>query len=671
MDLLENPFYILAATPRDNRQKIVSLADERSLLLDSNECMKARSDLTNPRKRLSAEISWLPGTRPTRINELLTGLEHSILDLLRIDNMTSIARANSLAAGLLRLHNCTTDDVTEWILKLVWTFEDIDPENIRTVINEERIVSGFSEVTDISMIEEEVQERRRYFKQVIKSAVDKFPVKDRIKVITKAVESATDSGNEQGPVLIHDLVDSYEVDTQAVFNRAAKDIENLINEIKADADVTEPDSSVSLKINTLIDYVKKWDIIAQPIQVSKKSRGQDHDESQEIAGLVRGLAIHLFNKHGKLEFSQRLTKMLQEVFAEVVDIAERTAEDISTLSDIAEQRKHDESLNQIFKLCQSANDSSENDPSSADRDAQRVMDEAPQLLASLLSNKVPDEIILRGKEEIALTLMHCAIVYGNKTEKWKPCITFLNEALKYASSEELESRIKKNLSTVMNNDRIGSISQITSAPSLSTVNGIGFKLYGRSDFDHETSSYLSTYYFVFFFIPLFPIRRYRVIERNNVYKFLGKAPLRSFDKVHLFIFIGLLILFIYHIGAANNSGETYQSRASSLSDDNGASPARQSYDSESSRSYLATKIENGKAQASLMETKIKDMDLQLDDYEQKLRTYKTSDMVDDYNMLVPKYNSLVNERNDLYRKYENLIDEINTDVNIYNSRNNY
>jgi len=299
------------------------------------------------------------------------------------------------------------------------------------------------------------------------------------------------------------------------------------------------------------------------------------------------------------------------------------------------------------------------------------MDEAPQLLASLLSNKVPDEIILRGKEEIALTLMHCAIVYGNKTEKWKPCITFLNEALKYASSEELESRIKKNLSTVMNNDRIGSISQITSAPSLSTVNGIGFKLYGRSDFDHETSSYLSTYYFVFFFIPLFPIRRYRVIERNNVYKFLGKAPLRSFDKVHLFIFIGLLILFIYHIGAANNSGETYQSRASSLSDDNGASPARQSYDSESSRSYLATKIENGKAQASLMETKIKDMDLQLDDYEQKLRTYKTSDMVDDYNMLVPKYNSLVNERNDLYRKYENLIDEINTDVNIYNSRNNY
>ena len=59
MDLLENPFHILSASPRDNRRRIMELADERSLLLDSGKCMQARSDLTNPRKRLSAEIAWL------------------------------------------------------------------------------------------------------------------------------------------------------------------------------------------------------------------------------------------------------------------------------------------------------------------------------------------------------------------------------------------------------------------------------------------------------------------------------------------------------------------------------------------------------------------------------------------------------------------------------------
>jgi hypothetical protein len=46
----------------------------------------------------------------------------------------------------------------------------------------------------------------------------------------------------------------------------------------------------------------------------------------------------MFNEHGKLDFSQQLTIMLQEVFAEVDEVAERTAEDADALDEIAEQR---------------------------------------------------------------------------------------------------------------------------------------------------------------------------------------------------------------------------------------------------------------------------------------------------------------------------------------------
>ena len=70
MDLLENPFHILSATPRDNRQRIIELADERSLLVDADACTQARSALTNPRKRQAAEISWLIGVGPKRSEEL-------------------------------------------------------------------------------------------------------------------------------------------------------------------------------------------------------------------------------------------------------------------------------------------------------------------------------------------------------------------------------------------------------------------------------------------------------------------------------------------------------------------------------------------------------------------------------------------------------------------------
>jgi hypothetical protein len=214
MDLLQNPFHILNACPRDNRRRIMELADERSLLLDSSECMEARSELTNPRKRLSAEVAWLPGIGPKRAGEVLSLIESSPADLLEVDNLSSIARANLLASGLARLPNHNTDDVVEWILEISYAFEDLDPEELSVIINEERVVSGFPEVSDLLAVEAEIQERRRHYRQVIKSALDNLSPKELVEAVTFAVESATDDGEEHGPILIADLIDSYEVEAQ-------------------------------------------------------------------------------------------------------------------------------------------------------------------------------------------------------------------------------------------------------------------------------------------------------------------------------------------------------------------------------------------------------------------------------------------------------------------------
>jgi hypothetical protein len=61
LPILRNPFHVVGVCPRDNRQRIVEAAEERSLTLDADVCARARADLTNPRNRLSAELAWLPG----------------------------------------------------------------------------------------------------------------------------------------------------------------------------------------------------------------------------------------------------------------------------------------------------------------------------------------------------------------------------------------------------------------------------------------------------------------------------------------------------------------------------------------------------------------------------------------------------------------------------------
>ena len=557
MDLLHNPFHILSATPRDNRQRIMELYDERSLLIDSSECMKARSDLMHPMKRLSAEVAWLPGLSPKHTEKVFNWLSNPVQTMppqTTLKALSPSARGNILATGLKKFANHSSSSVAEWILALAWAFEEIVVDDLFRVINEERIVSGFPEVTELSAVEAEVHERRHFYRQVIKAALDHLSAKDLVDSMVFVVESATDNGKENAPILIDDLVDSYEVEAQAFLEKEEGNIKSLVDKLKAAADDEQSDSKLSPMVSQLTQVVKNWDFVAQPIQVSSKSRGLNHNPSYRVAALIRELAIHLFNEHGKLDFSQQLTNMLQEVFAEVGEVAESTAEDANALAEIAEDRKIKRLIEPIIELCNSSIENSQKDPSNAATEAQRVIDAAPLLISRLASKKVPTELLLQGKDKLALTIFNCSIIYGNHTEKWKPCITFLEEALKLSVNSETRANIEKNLQTVRENDRmLGNLKPINSAPSLRTVNGFGFTLYGCTEMDVQTRSYLSTYYFVIFWIPIFPICRYRVISTGSGYSFLGKAPLRTFDKLHLFISLCIVSWFIFTIVAENYS----------------------------------------------------------------------------------------------------------------------
>ena len=82
-----SPFMVLEVTSRDDRRKISDQAEQKSLEISPDECQKARSDLTNPRNRLSVEMAWLPGVSPRRAKQLLDGLQ---LDPIAVRNETGL-----------------------------------------------------------------------------------------------------------------------------------------------------------------------------------------------------------------------------------------------------------------------------------------------------------------------------------------------------------------------------------------------------------------------------------------------------------------------------------------------------------------------------------------------------------------------------------------------------
>jgi hypothetical protein len=215
---------------------------------------------------------------------------------------------------------------------LAIAFDAIDPTDILRAINEDRAVAGFPEVKALDTIESELSERQRYYKDAIMEAINRLPPMKLVEVVTMVVDETTSWDAFDASVLIDDVVDSYELDMQGLLRKEADHVLQLVESVKQAAPTGE--QSVKPLLNRLEAVMRHWDKIAQPIQLSRKSRGLHHDMSAELAYAIRGLGIYLYNEHGMLDAVQNLTKGLQEVFAELPEVAARLSKDAEILADL-------------------------------------------------------------------------------------------------------------------------------------------------------------------------------------------------------------------------------------------------------------------------------------------------------------------------------------------------
>ncbi len=412
MDLLHNPFYCLKATQHDNKQKIIELAEEKSLFSDTDKYRNMQETLTHPRRRISAEVAWLPGISvevawlpgipPDRVYDILLLFESSIgnhidsdnstsisstnslavvlsrlpyanshtvadsiLELLKpyeknygendnltevskflgFDKLSPIARANLIAARMLRLPEYTAELVVSWILAISKIYDEIKPTEVCYILNEERKESGFPEITDISTVATEIQKLRHYYKQVIKFALENIhPIKECVNAVTMLFEATTKNNLSHIPILIEDAIDAYETVVESSLAKKETHLERQDQNLRIAAEKEEQDIIFSRMIGKLNQTVIDWGIIAQPIIINKKRQGLEHTACQKVSERVRLLTIFLYNEYDKLKSSQQILKTLKEVFAEFPEIDERITADLETLNKIAKQRENNDQV---------------------------------------------------------------------------------------------------------------------------------------------------------------------------------------------------------------------------------------------------------------------------------------------------------------------------------------
>lgn len=337
MKLQDNPFYILRLSCDANRRDIASATEEMSFIHDAELCTDAQSQLINQAKRLTAEVCWF------------LDLDANELDIIRdnIDNETSISTEalTSLSKLNATLFNfCLSDEEDPFeigysILDLDEQYSALDVKGITTLVNRNRTAAKLALVQE-QAVTEEINKRRDEIRQAVTDRLSPMNQEAYVELVTMLAEKCIADGDYNDGVVLSDIIDQYEIRMQSTLEKSAADIKEHIERIKqlTNSSVFRSeelrDATVSDSISELIEQVKKWDVLAQPLQIKSQASGMPHRNSESLGRDLRNLALFLHNEKGNTQKALDLVNAMQDVFAELGSISDLFDTDAEALSDL-------------------------------------------------------------------------------------------------------------------------------------------------------------------------------------------------------------------------------------------------------------------------------------------------------------------------------------------------
>jgi hypothetical protein len=280
------------------------------------------------------------------------------------------------------------------------------------------------------------------------------------------------------------------------------------------------------------------------------------------------------------------------------------------------------------------------------------------------------------------------------------------------STQEQRSEVEDLLEACSRARVFGGVDTTKRSPGLFTLNGIGATFYGRRGFDPKSSTYITNHWFVFFFLPVFPIAAYRVSDAgSNSYNIHGQVPLSSLLKKYRWGVLAAIILLIVY--AIVDSGSSPSAVTSPTSPTHNSAPSQASgppapsyVPSTGSRgtsdspplggrdggSYWPltekqaieaerTELNRQRDSLSVRKQQVDQEGVALDQMDSYMRSVKTSytaetipedvrtqynSTVRDYNKRVPEYNSALEELKAEFQDYQRRVDAFNARVDRYN-----
>lgn len=326
MGVNENAFDLLGVTPEDGIARINDVKDEKSWVDEPNESMyeAARETLTNPRKRLQAEVPWF------------------------------LKNSNSAFSLMNEVQNCRGTDIRLVVQKIValddeykQALQEESLDDIYTDIIISRKKAGISADIEQDDIEEALSQ---LLEEGAKAAIDtllrKCSTREAAQIGNVIAKEMIQPGIGKYPKKYGDcirfFIDLYNMKVQ-------NELDARSEQIKQDIEAAKVYTSVA-QLSPLFQEIEWFDYLAQPLQLYFEDQGQADKQSQseDIAGSLRKLSLFYHNERQLTELSIAVTEKAMQVFAENPKVLQQLQEDDEILKQQVQVKPLTDDLEIVF-----------------------------------------------------------------------------------------------------------------------------------------------------------------------------------------------------------------------------------------------------------------------------------------------------------------------------------
>lgn len=253
--------------------------------------------------------------------------------------------------------------------------------------------------------------------------------------------------------------------------------------------------------------------------------------------------------------------------------------------------------------------------------------------------------------------------------RYKESLEKLEAAREFASFDQERQTIDEWIQLAKKRLVLEGVKQIDNAPSMSTFNGIGTRLYGKRNYDSASQSYIATLYFTILYAPIFPLSAYRVRHvGGNQYQFLGKVPLKWTAFIGPAVVALVLAFFMIQGNADTNTPTSVQNTPSGSV---ATVTPSQSTDKESLGEWIdgeQTRLTTEETQLDAERSQIEAERQSLDQRAEELNSGTPSqDEIDGYEAARRRFNGEVQSFNAQLEKHKADVSKFNAEVNRYNA----